>query len=58
VLPAIQTSEDSRNDRAFELRSITVGFGVKAQAGIGPFFLGIKPEISAGFVRGEHPPVP
>lgn len=55
VVPALATSQKSGD---WSLRTAVVGFGVKADVGIGPFRVAFRPRIRAAFANGEKPPIP
>lgn len=58
VLPALREAKPDANDDAWKLRTAVVGFGVKAEAGIGPFKVAFRPRIRAAFANGDKPPIP
>jgi len=55
VVPGLKPIQ-SRGD--WKLRTAVVGFGVKAEAGIGPFKVAFKPSIHGAFGNGKNPPIP
>lgn len=54
VLPRL--GETSRGE--WKLRTAVVGFGAKAEMGIGPFKVAFKPKLRAAFTNGAKPPIP
>ncbi len=42
----------------WRLRTVALGFAINAEAGIGPFKVGIRPGIRAAFSTGAKPPIP
>lgn len=56
VIPALENK--SSGDTKWKLRTAVLGFGVKVEAGIGPFTVGLKPRVRAAFATGEKPPIP
>ena len=55
ILPALKAPRD---EKEWKLRTAVLGFGVKAEAGIGPFKVAFKPRIKAAFANGNKPPIP
>lgn len=55
MLPALKVP---REESEWKLRTAVLGFGVKAEAGIGPFKVAFKPRIRAAFANGNKPPIP
>jgi hypothetical protein len=55
VLPELAKTRDGGE---WKLRTAVVGFGVKAETGIGPFKVAFKPRMRAAFANGTKPPIP
>lgn len=51
-------NEQSTLGNRWSLRSAVVGFGVKGEAGIGSFRVGLKPRFRVVFGKGDNPPIP
>ena len=56
VLPALDSAQGDNTQ--WKLRTAVLGFGVKAEGGIGPFKVGIRPRIRGAFANGQKPPIP
>ena len=54
VTPAL----DGGVEGDWRLRTVVVGFGVKGEAGIGPFKVAVKPRVRAAFTNCEDSPIP
>ena len=50
--------KQSEKEKEWKLRTIMLGFGVKAQGGIGSLTGSISPRIRVAFSNGQKPPVP
>src|SRR5688572_3141747 len=47
IVPALEAKE--AGDQAWKLRTVSVGFAVKAEGGFGPFKVGLKPRVRVAF---------
>lgn len=56
VSPILNNSTTEGN--RWGLRSAIVGFGMKGEAGIGTFRVGVKPRFRVVFGKGPNPPIP